>query len=202
MGYERSKSIRTLDVYKRQALGTALSGAAAWLTGTFLPAIQGALSSAAAFIMANPIALVIGAVVALVALIALKGDEIQELLGKLNAWLQGIFTRDWRNTFGPVLGSILNGFLAAVRNIWNGLSRIFNGIIDFIRGVFTGDWDRAWNGVKDIFGGVFDALVGLAKAPLNLIIGLLNGAIGAINGMINGLNRMSFTCLLYTSRCV
>ena len=91
-----------------------------------------------------------------------------------------------------MLGSILNGFLAAVRNIWNGLSRIFNGIIDFIRGVFTGDWDRAWNGVKDIFGGVFDALVGLAKAPLNLIIGLLNGAIGAINGMINGLNRMSF----------
>jgi hypothetical protein len=33
-----------------------------------------------------------------------------------------------------------------------GIKGMFSGIIDFLVGVFTGDWDRAWNGIKKIFG--------------------------------------------------
>ena len=51
------------------------------------------------------------------------------------------------------------------------------GIIEFISGVFTGNWKKAWNGVKNIFKGAFEALVGIAKAPLNTVIGLVNTAI-------------------------
>ena len=47
--------------------------------------------------------------------------------------------------------------------LWNSISdgigaflRVVQGIIDFITGVFTGDWERAWQGVKDIFGGILD----------------------------------------------
>ena len=49
--------------------------------------------------------------------------------------------------------------------LWNSISdgigaflRVVQGIIDFIAGVFTGDWERAWQGVKDIFGGILDAI--------------------------------------------
>ena len=49
--------------------------------------------------------------------------------------------------------------------LWNSISdgigaflRVVQGIIDFITGVFTGDWERAWQGVKDIFGGILDAI--------------------------------------------
>ena len=150
-----------------------------------------AFGKAIAF-LSSPIGIVVAAIVALVALIAVKGDEIQALLQKVDDFLQNIFAKDWADVFGPVLGGILNGFFTSVKNIWDSVKRIFDGIIDFIRGVFTGDWERAWKGVQDIFGGIFDGLVAMAKAPLNLIIGLLNGVVGAVNSMIGGLNQLRF----------
>ena len=168
-----------------------VSGAVSSLV-RLIPQISSAFSTAAAFIAANPIVLIIAAVVALVALIGTKGDEIQALLQKLDDWLQGVFARDWTEVFGPVLGGILNGFFANVKNIWDSIKQVFDGIINFIRGVFTGDWQRAWEGVKQIFGGVFNGLIGLAKAPINGIIALLNGAINGINMMIDALNGLRF----------
>lgn len=132
-------------------------------------------------------------IIALVALIATKGDEIQAILQKVDDFLQGIFAKDWTEIFGPVLGNILNGFFANVKNIWDSIKSVFDGVIDFIRGVFTGDWSRAWEGVKEIFSGIFKALVSIAKAPLNGIIALLNGAISGLNRMIDGLNSIRFT---------
>ena len=130
------------------------------------------------------------AIAAAVAAIAIFGDDIQRILQKVDEFLQNIFVRDWTKQFG-VLGNVLNGFFTAVKSIWDAIKLVFDGIIDFIRGVFTGDWKRAWNGVKEIFGGAFQGLVALAKAPLNLIIGLINGVIDGLNKMISGLNKIS-----------
>jgi hypothetical protein len=54
-------------------------------------------------------------------------------------------------------------------------------LLDFITGVFTGNWKKAWNGVKTIFKSVFDGLVGIVKYPLNLIIDAINALIAGIN---------------------
>ena len=159
---------------------------------TIIPKIGTAFSSMASFVMANPIVLLIAAIVALVVLIATKGDEIQALLQKLDDWLQSVFARDWTELFGPVLGEQLNGFFASVKNIWDSIKQVFDGVIDFIRGVFTGDWQRAWEGVKEIFRGTFNAFASLAKVPINSVIALLNGAINGINMMIDALNSISF----------
>lgn len=152
----------------------------------------GGISTAISFLAANPIVLLIAAIVGLVALIATKGDEIQALLQKVDDFLQGVFITDWTEVFGPELGNILNGFFKTLKGIWDGIKQIFDGIIEFIQGVFTGDWDKAWNGVKKIFQGIWDSLVAVAKAPLNLVIGLLNGAIAKINILIAGLNQLKF----------
>lgn len=150
------------------------------------------ISGAISFLIANPIVALVAAIVALVTLIAVKGEEIKAWLTEFDAWLQGVFLTDWTELFGPVLGEYLNAFFANVQNIWNAIMEIFTGVIDFIRGVFTGDWERAWQGVQTIFKGIFDGLVAIAKAPINGIIGLLNMAINAINELINGLNSLSF----------
>ena len=168
-----------------------ISGAVGNLT-TIIPKIGTAFSSVASFVAANPIILIIAAIVALVALIATKGDEIQARLQKLDDWLQGVFAKDWTEVFGPVLGEQLNGFFASVKNIWDSIKQVFDGVIDFIRGVFTGDWQRAWEGVKEIFQGTFNAFASIAKVPLNGVIALLNGAINGINRMIDALNSISF----------
>lgn len=131
-------------------------------------------------------------IVALVALLALKGDEIQGILQKVDNFLQGIFAKDWTEVFGPVLGEVINGFFANLKNIWDSIKQILDGIIDFIRGVFTGDWTRAWQGVLGLFEGIFGMLGSVAKVPINAIISLLNGAINGINRMIDGLNGIHF----------
>lgn len=150
------------------------------------------LLSNAIGVLTNPVFLVGAAVVGLVALIATKGDEIQAILQKVDDFLQNIFAINWQEIFGPVLGGYLNGFFDKVKNIWDAIKRVFDGVIDFIRGVFTGDWERAWQGVQDIFGGIFDGLVALVKAPINAIISLLNGLIGAVNWVIGKINIISF----------
>ena len=167
---------------------SGIAGAISKLTGTVIPALTNAIN----FLIANPIVLIIAAIVGLVALIATKGDEIQAILQKVDDFLQSVFTTDWTQSFG-ILGNILNAFFTTVKSVWDSIKAVFDGIIDFIRGVFTGDWERAWKGVQEIFAGLFKGLVAIAKAPLNGIIALINMVIDAINWMINGINSISFT---------
>jgi hypothetical protein len=56
-----------------------------------------------------------------------------------------------------------------------------NGIVNFVTGVFTGDWKKAWDGIKGIFEGVFDGLKGTITGTLNVIIDALNGLIRGAN---------------------
>ena len=178
-------------------LTTQITAFVGFIQGTVIPAIVTALQGLFAFLAANPVVLIIGiivaAVIALVALIATKGDEIQAILQKVDDFLQNVFAVNWKNIFGPVLGEYLNFFVANVENMWNALKQIFDGIINFIRGVFTGDWERAWQGVGQIVKGIFDWMVGAVKTPLNAIIGLLNGAVSAVNSLINGFNSIDIS---------
>lgn len=156
-----------------------------------IPMLINTVSTAMTWLAANPIALLIAAIVGLVVLIATKGDEIQALLAKLDEWLQGIFVRDWTQTFGPVLGGILNGFFDNVKIVWDMVKGVLDGIIDFIRGVFTGDWSRAWEGVKKIFSSIMSGLANVFKAPLNAVISMVNRIIDNINWLIGQVNKLS-----------
>lgn len=180
----------SLDKSTQTAILTALALVAAISP---IAGIISGIGTAISFSAANPIVLLIAAIVGLVALIVTKGQEIIGILQSVDDFLQGVFAVDWTNIFGPVLGNILNGFFANVANIWNGIKQIFEGVINFIQGVFTGNWQQAWEGVKQIFSGVWDTFVGIVKAPINAIIGLINGLIGAINMAIGGLNSLKIS---------
>lgn len=164
-------------------IGNVISGAAT-LTSTF-PALGSVVTA-----LTGPFGLVIAAVTGVILIVNTFGDQIKAALQSVDDFLQNVFATDWTNIFGPVLGEILNGFMANVKNVWDSIKSIFDGVIDFIRGVFTGDWERAWTGVKEIFGGIFGGLVSLVKAPINGIISLVNAAIGGINTLINGVNSI------------
>lgn len=87
----------------------------------------------------------------------------------------------------PTIGEATKGAIKFFTDLLNNIKTIFGGITKFISGVFTGDWKKAWEGVKDIFKGVFNALAGIAKAPLNIIIGFINGL---LKGITNGINTV------------
>lgn len=176
-----------LDSSQQMAIISIIAMVAA--IGPLMNVLQG-LSKLISFIAANPIVLLIAAIVGLVALVATKGDEMQAYLQEFDNFLQNVFATDFTQIFGPILGESLNQFFANVKNIWNSIKTIFDGIINFIRGVFTGDWKRAWNGVTQIFSGIFSGMQAMAKAPLNGIIGVINSVITGINTVIGGLNKI------------
>lgn len=85
--------------------------------------------------------------------------------------------------------------IGTVIDIFNGILTSCKGIIQFITGVFTGDWSKAWEGVKNIFKGIFDSLVALVKKPVNAIIdcinGMILGVVKGINTVIKAINSIS-----------
>lgn len=58
---------------------------------------------------------------------------------------------------------------------------ILGGIIQFIKGVFTGNWKSAWEGVKKVFSGIWNNIVIIAESAINAIIKGLNWLISKIN---------------------
>jgi len=128
--------------------------------------------------------------VGLVASISENADKIKGIFQQITDFLQGTFSKDWTEVFGPVLGEILNGFFANVQNTWDSVKSVLEGIIDFVQGVFTLNWSQAWTGVREVFAGIFSGMENILKAPINGIISLINGAIAGINNLIDGANRL------------
>lgn len=148
--------------------------------------IISAISTALSFLAANPVVLVIAAIVALIAVLVLivtKGEEIKAWLAGFNEWLQGVFATDWTEIFGPVLGGVLNGFFSLLKGIWDGVYQILGGVIDFIQGIFTGNWEQAWSGVQQIVSGVWDTITGLITGACDLIESILSGLDSWLQGV-------------------
>lgn len=82
-----------------------------------------------------------------------------------------------------IAANVIESAARSIKQVISGITKVFNGILDFISGVFTGNWKKAWEGVKGIFGGCFEALAGLCKVPINAVIGLINSAIEGINSI-------------------
>ena len=110
--------------------------------------------------------------------------------------LQSFFSSAWSNILGafnsfqsslaqsfPVLATIIQGPIDTIKIILEGLKGVLDEIIQFITGVFTGNWSQAWEGVKSIFGNIFDSLAALVKQPINAVISIINKAISGINGL-------------------
>lgn len=124
-------------------------------------------------------------------------------VGAIAALIAGLVlavAADWDNFKKTVWEPIKKWF----KEMWSnfvesgeGFKKMLDGIVKFISGVFSGDWEKAWEGIKEIFGGAWDGIVGLLKASANLIIGILNTVYnfvcGVVNAIINGINKISFT---------
>ncbi len=74
-----------------------------------------------------------------------------------------------------------------IGNILTGAMQIFQGLIEFLTGVFTANWGLAWKGIQDIAAGTWQQIYGTVKLIVNSLIDLVNGMVAA---MVNGLNTM------------
>lgn len=92
----------------------------------------------------------------------------------------------------PIIKNLLDGLIEHFGGVFGfiadavgGVIDVFKGLIQFITGVFTGDWEKAWEGIKNIFGGIWDAIVGIAKAAWEAIKGIFKGVGAFFSGVWN-----------------
>lgn len=133
---------------------------------------------------------------AIVSGVQFLATTITAVLSAVLPVVQTVFTTIW-NIIQPILQQIfttvqavLPSVLAIFQNVFNtiggvvnGLATVLSGLIQFITGVFSGNWAQAWEGIKSVFSGAWDALTSIVKGVINNIIGIINGAIAGLNSI-------------------
>ena len=151
-----------------------------WVSTTLLPGLLNAFNAIAPQI--GPLVTNIGTAVMNVA--TLIGNAIQKILPVIENIVMVLV--NVVATVAPPIIAAVSQIFANISNVVMSLQGVFDGLIQFITGVFTGNWASAWEGVKSIFGNAFSALVELCKVPINAVIGVINGAIRGINSIVGG----------------
>lgn len=92
--------------------------------------------------------------------------------------------------FGPVIqevfqytGDFIVGIFDGIGSVIDTFLDLLEGVITFLTGVFTGDWEKAWKGITDMVGTIFGGVADLVKTPINAVINIVNGAIDGINSI-------------------
>lgn len=148
-----------------------------FLAGTVFPTVMNLFAQAAPHI-AGIISGIGGAVMTGMQIISFAIRAILPIVANIVSVIMSIAS--------VVVPAVLGGIEALAQGIgpiMESVKAMFDGIISFITGVFTGNWTKAWDGVKQIFSGAFNALEGLLKTPVNAVIALINKAISGINGL-------------------
>ena len=80
------------------------------------------------------------------------------------------------------LAPIVSIVFDKIAQLWETILKpILVGIIDFLTGVFTGNWEQVFQGLANIVKGIFGAIVELVKIPINNLINMLNIVIDGFN---------------------
>lgn len=72
----------------------------------------------------------------------------------------------------PVLQGIIDSFFLVgetISSILSGIITWMGGIIDFLVGVFTGEWSLAWTGIQEILSGIWEIIKSIVTGALSLI---------------------------------
>lgn len=101
-------------------------------------------------------------------------------------WIEGVFGPIFSSTFASI-GGLIEGF-----------GTILSGLIDFVTGIFMGDWSMAWGGVQEIFGGIWDGITGFLEGlpaqmlefGKNIVQGLIDGIISFKDNAVDAIGEI------------
>lgn len=111
---------------------------------------------------------------------------LMEVVQPVLDFLVGTFVNGVLGAFDALMsGGGIVIFLAGVRDFVDGITELLGGLITFLTGVFTGDWQAAWDGLSSIFTGVFDVIKGVAESFFGTLTAGIEGVMGALQGVGN-----------------
>lgn len=97
-----------------------------------------------------------------------------------------LFGTFWADQFSLAL-DVIATFVSNMMNLVGNILEILTGVIDFLVGVFTGDWDKAWSGIKGIFEGAWNGIVDFFGGIADILDALFGGIIKTAGDVINKL---------------
>ena len=103
--------------------------------------------------------------------------------------IKNFFSDIWngiKTTFQNAIDNIKSNFQSfkdTIKKIWDDIKLVFEGIINFIKGAFTGNWKQAWDGIKQIFSGIAEGIKDIFRGAINFLIDKLNNFISGANNI-------------------
>lgn len=107
----------------------------------------------------------------------------ENVLQPLMEWIAGNILP----VLAPVIETAGEIFLSLVETafkVLDGILEALGGVLDFLTGVFSGDWGLAWEGIKSIFTGVIDAILAFLEGQLEFMGNLISEALEIIGSVI------------------
>ena len=149
------------------------------ITGSVIPALQ----SLWAFMLANPIVLIIAAIVALILIFTQLWNHCE---GFRNFWENLCDNMiDAANRISPALGATVKGIIQIFEGLINVVQTIFKGIKDIIMDIFSGDFDKVGEDFNKMiaqlgvnFGEVFDGIQNIARNAIDGLYDLMVAGLG------------------------
>lgn len=158
----------------------------------------------------NWIPLVIGLIALIVTEIVKHWDEIKNVLGAVGTWIYDYVIMPVWNVISAIIDNIVSGIKLTisiidgifttlisiliapfqtmwetVKNIFNGVKQMFQGLVKIIKSLFSGDIKGVLEGFKTFLGGFVNVIWSILKAPINYLI-------KGINALIRGVNKIKF----------
>lgn len=143
---------------------------------------------------ANPIGLIIIAIVAVTAALIwfftqteLGKDIIKaavDFMAKAWEWLVGVFESAWE-----AVKNVWSVVVEFFKGIWDGIVAIFSAVVDFYSGIFSGAWDAikaVWSAVIGWFKGIWDGIVRVFSVVGSWFGDIFNGAWNAVKSAFSG----------------
>jgi len=118
------------------------------------------------------------AVAAVIVILALLVEDIIAYVNG-NKSLIGQFIEPW-STLGPKFKEYFAPIIILLNDLWVNVKTIFQGIIDWVMGIFTGDVDRAVKGIGEILSGVWEAIGNMAAILVPILWTVLQAIWGAL----------------------
>lgn len=83
-----------------------------------------------------------------------------------------------------VVGTAFFTVAGVVADVLGSIFDALGGLIDFIVGVFTGDWQQAWEGIKTFFSGIWEAIKSIVSLVWSAIKTIISTAINVVATVI------------------
>lgn len=84
-----------------------------------------------------------------------------------------------------VVGTVAIKVIKSLIKIIGDVADTLSGIIDFLVGVFTGDWELAWQGIKEIADGIWNLIKDIITGTWDVIKTVTKGALKIIKTVIS-----------------